>query len=65
MSQTHTIKLFSLWNMYKTLIRFKIDYGSIIFGSAKNTTLKILEAHTNANSHLITKGVLLITHNVY
>jgi|UniRef100_A0A2S2R3P2 hypothetical protein len=43
-----------LHNVYKTLIRSKIEYGAIIYGSAKSTSLEKLETIQNNNLRLIT-----------
>ncbi|CAI6367506.1 unnamed protein product [Macrosiphum euphorbiae] len=43
-----------LHNVYKTLIRAKIEYGAIIYGSAKTTNLEKLETIQNNNLRLIT-----------
>ncbi|XP_025419689.1 uncharacterized protein LOC112690014 [Sipha flava] len=43
-----------LHNVYKTLNRSKIEYGAIIYGSAKSTSLEKLETIQNNNLRLIT-----------
>jgi len=43
-----------LHNVYKSIIRSKIEYGAIIYGSAKTTSLEKLETIQNNNLRLIT-----------
>ena len=41
-----------LLNLYRSLVRSKLDYGSIVYGSARNSYLKSLDAIHHQGLHL-------------